>query len=189
MPTKKTAAPNARPAKPAKPAEAARPAKSAKPAESAKPSQRAPRASRPAAERATLTLSSKNYSSWSLRGWLLCRFAGLDFDEVMLSPDDVDARKELLLLAPSILVPCLTHEGAKVWNTLGIAQYLNEVCPDAGLMPDDRIVRAHCRSISGEMNSGFANLRSALPMNLKARLPGYKIWAGAQPDIDRITTI
>ena len=139
--------------------------------------------------RATLTLSSRNYSSWSLRGWLMARFAGLDFDEVMVPPDDADARKELLLLAPSIRVPCLSHEGAKVWNTLAIAQYLDEIRPDAGMMPADRIARAHCRSVSGEMNSGFANLRSALPMNLKARHPGFKIWAGAQPDIDRIVEI
>jgi len=139
--------------------------------------------------RASLTLSSKNYSSWSLRGWLMARFAGLEFDEVMVSPDDADARKELLLLAPSIRVPCLTHDGAKVWNTLAIAQYLNEIKPDAGLMPEDRIARAHCRSVSGEMNSGFANLRSALPMNLKGYYPGFKIWAGAQPDIDRIVEI
>lgn len=138
---------------------------------------------------ASLTLSSKNYSSWSLRGWLMVKFSGLPFDEVMVSPDDADARKELLLLAPSIRVPCLTHDGAKVWNTLAIAQYLNEVCPDAGLMPSDRLARAYCRSISGEMNSGFANLRSALPMNLKAHHPGFKVWAGAQPDIDRIIEI
>lgn len=144
---------------------------------------------RAAVPRATLTLSSKNYSSWSLRGWLLARFAGLDFDEVMVSPDDADARKELLLLAPSIRVPCLTHEGAKVWNTLAIAHYLDEIFPGAGLLPADRIARAHCRSVSGEMNSGFANLRSALPMNLKARHPGFKIWAGAQPDIDRVAEI
>ena len=127
-------------------------------------------AAKPAAKavktQATLTLSSKNYSSWSLRGWLMAKFAGLPFTEVMVSPDDADARKELLLLAPSIRVPCLTHDGAKVWNTLAIAQYLNEIKPNAGLMPDDRIARAHCRSVSGEMNSGFANLRASLPMNL-----------------------
>ncbi|MFG5409953.1 glutathione S-transferase family protein [Piscinibacter sakaiensis] len=139
--------------------------------------------------RASLTLSSKNYSSWSLRGWLLVRFAGLPFDEVMVSPDDADARKELLLLAPSIRVPCLSHEGAKVWNTLAIAQYLDEVCPQAGLLPADRLARAHCRSICGEMNSGFANLRASLPMNLKARHPGFKVWAGAQPDIARVLEI
>ncbi|MEO8279678.1 MAG: glutathione S-transferase family protein, partial [Ideonella sp.] len=138
---------------------------------------------------ASLTLSSRNYSSWSLRGWLMVKFSGLPFEEVIVSPDDADARKELLLLAPSIRVPCLTHDGAKVWNTLAIAQYLNEICPDAGLMPTDRLARAHCRSVSGEMNSGFANLRSALPMNLKAHHPGFKIWAGAQADIDRIIDI
>ncbi len=138
---------------------------------------------------ASLTLSSKNYSSWSLRGWLLAKFAGLPFTEDMVSPDDADARRELLLLAPSIRVPCLSHDGARVWNTLSIAQYLHEECPDAGLFPAERVARAHCRSVCGEMNSGFANLRSSLPMNLKARLPGHKIWAGAQPDIDRIIEI
>ena len=158
-----------------------------KPAAKAAPKVAAKRA--PATRLAALTLSSKNYSSWSLRGWLMVRFAGLDFEEVMVSPDDADARKELLLLAPSIRVPCLTHEDAKVWNTLAIAQYLNEIKPDAGLMPADRIARAHCRSVSGEMNSGFANLRASLPMNLKAEFPGHKIWAGAQPDIDRISEI
>ena len=146
-------------------------------------------AKRKAAAAATLTLSSRNYSSWSLRGWLLARFAGLPFEEVMVSPDDADVRKELLLLAPSIRVPCLTHDGAKVWNTLAIAQYLEDVRPAAGLLPDDRLARAHCRSICGEMNSGFANLRSALPMNLKVRHKSFKIWAGAQPDIERVFTI
>ena len=155
-----------------------------------KPAARKPAAkSAKAVSTASLTLSSKNYSSWSLRGWLLAKFAGLDFTETMVSPDDADARRELLLLAPSIRVPCLTHDGARVWNTMAIAQYLDEACPDAGLFPADRIARAHCRSVCGEMNSGFANLRSSLPMNLKARLPGHKIWAGAQPDIDRIVEI
>jgi glutathione S-transferase len=153
------------------------------------PTKAKPAAKKTTAARATLTLSSKNYSSWSLRGWLLARFAGLDFDEVMVSPDDADARKELLLLAPSILVPCLVHDGARNWNVMAIAYYLHEIRPQAGLMPADRIARAHCRSVSGEMNSGFANLRSALPMNLKAHHANYKVWAGAQPDIDRIVEI
>ena len=153
------------------------------------PAAKVPVGRKAASAQAALTLSSKNYSSWSLRGWLLVRFSGLAFDEVMVSPDDADARKELLLLAPSIRVPCLTHDGAKVWNTLAIAQYLDELRPAAGLLPTERLARAHCRSVCGEMNSGFANLRSALPMNLKARHPGHKIWAGAQPDIDRIVEI
>lgn len=142
-----------------------------------------------AAPAATLTLSSKNYSSWSLRGWLLARFAGLDFEELMLPPDDEDARKELLLLAPSILVPCLRHDGVTVWNTLAIAEYLAEAFPKAGLWPADRAARAHARAVCGEMISGFANLRASLPMNLKGHFPRHRIWAGAQPDIERIAEI
>jgi len=139
--------------------------------------------------RATLSISSKNYSSWSLRGWLLARFVGLDFEELAVPPDDADARKELLLLSPSILVPCLTHDGVKVWDTLAIAEYLNEIRPESGLLPADRAARARCRAISGEMHSGFSSLRSALPMNLKRSFPGHRIWARAQADIERITAI
>jgi glutathione S-transferase len=138
---------------------------------------------------AVLTISSKNYSSWSLRGWLLCRMAGLDFVEQIVPVDDPTNRAELLLLSPSILVPCLMHQGICVWDTLAIAEYLNEVRPDVGLLPKTLAARTRCRSICGEMHSGFANLRSALPMNLKAHHPGFKIWSGAQADIDRIITI
>ena len=138
---------------------------------------------------ASLTVSSKNYSSWSLRGWLLCKMAGLDFDEKQASLDDPATRAELLLLSPSFLVPCLEHGPVKVWDTLAIAEYLNEVKPDAGLWPADPVARAHCRAVCGEMHSGFANLRSALPMNLKVRHQGFKVWAGAQADIDRVTAI
>ncbi|MEO8003321.1 MAG: glutathione S-transferase family protein [Betaproteobacteria bacterium] len=139
--------------------------------------------------KATLSISSKNYSSWSLRGWLLARFSGLDFEELAVAPDDADARKELLLLSPSILVPCLTYEGIKVWDTLAIAEFLNEVLPDAGLLPRDLAARAHCRAICGEMHSGFSSLRAALPMNLKAHFPEHKVWARAVGDIERITSI
>ena len=138
---------------------------------------------------ATLTIASRNYGSWSLRGWLLCKLAGLDFTEQVVASDDPSTRAELLLLSPSFLVPCLTHNGIKVWDTLAIAQYLNEILPDSGLLPNTLAMRAHCRSISGEMHAGFSNLRSALPMNLKAHHPGFKVWAGAQADIDRIVSI
>jgi glutathione S-transferase len=145
--------------------------------------------SKSASSKTTLTIASKNYGSWSLRGWLLCKFAGLPFDEVTVASDDASTRAELLLLSPSFLVPSLTHDGIEVWDTLAIAQYLNETLPDTGLLPKDRADRAHCRSICGEMHSGFSNMRSALPMNLKAHHPGFKVWAGAQADIDRIVSI
>ena len=139
--------------------------------------------------KATLTISSKNYSSWSLRGWLLTRMSGLAFTEIMISPDDPAARAEILLLAQSMLVPCLTHAKIKVWDTRAIAEYLNEVCPDAGILPRDRATRARCRSVCGEMHSGFSALRSALPMNLKGHFPGFKVWSRAKADIERVTAI
>jgi glutathione S-transferase len=109
--------------------------------------------------RTSLTISSRNYSSWSLRGWLLTKFSGLEFEEIVVPPADPSIRAELLLLSPSILVPGLEH------------------------------VRAHCRSVCGEMHSEFSALRSALPMNLRAHCPGFKVWERAQGDIDPIITI
>ncbi len=139
--------------------------------------------------KAILTIASKNYGSWSLRGWLLCKMAGIDFDEQHVGTDDPSTRAELLLLSPSFLVPRLTHEGLKIWDTLAIVEYLHELRPEAGLLPADQAQRAHCRSICGEMHGGFSNLRSALPMNVKAHFAGFKSWAGAHADIDRITAI
>lgn len=138
---------------------------------------------------ATLTIGSKNYGSWSLRGWLLTRFSGIPFREKIIPPDDPVMRAELLLLSPSCLVPCLTHGGINVWDTLAIGEYLNEINPAARLLPQDRAKRARCRSICGEMHSSFGPMRSALPMNLKGDFPNFRIWARAQADIDRIATI
>lgn len=77
----------------------------------------------------------------------------------------------------------------KVWDTLAIAEYLNEINPEARMLPADIATRAHCRAISGEMHSGFASLRSSLPMNLKAHFPRFKVWSRAQTDIDRVLEI
>jgi glutathione S-transferase len=138
---------------------------------------------------ATLIISSKNYSSWSLRGWLLTKMSGLLFTEQVISLDDPAAREELLLRSTSILVPCLMHEGNAIWDTLAIAEYLNEIRPKAKMLPEDRVARARCRSISGEMHSGFSALRSSLPMNLRSRRPGFTVWSSAQVDIDRVIKI
>lgn len=136
-----------------------------------------------------LTIASRNYGSWSLRGWLLCRFAGLDFETEQIESSDPDTRAELLLLAPSFRVPCLHIDGTEIWAPLAIAEFLNERFPDAGLYPEDQLERARCRSISAEMHSGFANLRSALPMNLRARHTSFKVWSGVEADVERIRTI
>ena len=137
----------------------------------------------------TLYLGNKNYSSWSLRGWLMTTMSGLPFEERAIPPDDPAMRADILLLSSSIRVPCLEHDGTVVWDVLAIGEYLNEVRPKAGLLPADRAARAHCRAICGEMHSGFVSMRSALPMNLKARFPGFKVWSRAQADIDRVVGI
>jgi glutathione S-transferase len=138
---------------------------------------------------AVLTISSKNYGAWALRGWLMARLVKLDFVERVISPDDPAMKAEMLLLSASMRVPALDHEGVHVWGTLAIGEYLNEVRPKAGLLPADKAARAHCRAICGEMHSGFSALRSSLPMNIKAHFPGFKLWSRAQADIDRIEII
>ena len=139
--------------------------------------------------RTTLTISSRNYSSWSLRGWLMVKLSGISFEAVPVAIDAPDARAELLLLSPSILVPCLRHGPCTVWDTLAIGEYLNEIAPKARLLPSNRAQRAHCRSICGEMHSGFSALRGSLPMNIKARVKSFKVWSRAQLDIDRVLLI
>ena len=139
--------------------------------------------------KAVLTISSRNYGAWALRGWLMAKFAGLPFEEMVIPPDDPAMKAEILLLAPSMLVPALKHDDVEVWDTLAIGEYLHEVCPKAGLLPADRKARAHCRAVCGEMHSGFTALRSALPMNIKAHFPAFKVWSRAQGDIARIVAI
>jgi glutathione S-transferase len=148
-----------------------------------------PKAAPRARPEAVLTISSKNYGAWALRGWLLAKLSGLEFSEKVVPPDDPDMKAEMLLLSPSMLVPSLMHDGIKVWDTLAIGEYLNEIKPQAGLLPADAKARAHCRAISGEMHSGFTSLRSALPMNIKGRFANFKVWARAQADIDHILSI
>ncbi|WP_235907710.1 glutathione S-transferase [Siccirubricoccus phaeus] len=133
-----------------------------------------------------LHISSRNYSSWSMRGFLLCRMAGIGFTVHTVDPEDPGARAELLLQSSSILLPCLSDEGAELWDTLAIAEYLNERYPEKQMLPAERLARARCRAISGEMHAGFAALRSTLPLNLRAHVPGFTIWSAARADIERI---
>jgi glutathione S-transferase len=140
-------------------------------------------------DKATLVISSRNYSSWSLRGWLLVRLSGLECDVRSVAADDARARAELLLQTASIRIPYLEHDGLTIWDVLAIAEYLHERFPDAAMMPQDAAARASCRSISGEMHAGFAALRSSLPVNLRAFRAGFPIWSGVRADIDRVTEI
>ncbi|MGZ5194032.1 MAG: glutathione S-transferase [Ramlibacter sp.] len=139
--------------------------------------------------KAVMTISSKNYGAWALRGWLMARLVGLEFVEKVIPPDDPAMKAEMLLLSSSMLVPSLQHNGVKVWDTLAIGEYLHEIKPKAGLLPADARARAHCRAICGEMHSGFSALRGALPMNIKGRFANFKVWSRAQADIDRVLAI
>jgi glutathione S-transferase len=139
--------------------------------------------------KAVLTISSKNYSSWCLRCWLIAKWAGLDFEEQMVSAADPSVRAELLGQSSSILVPTLIDGDVTIWDTLAIGEYLHEKFPRAGLLPNPSAARAHCRAICGEMHSGFAALRAALPVNLKSTKPGFMVWSAARHDIDRILEI
>ena len=111
----------------------------------------------------TLYLGTRRYSSWSLRGWLLVKLAGLEVEEIVipLTGGNTAAVREV---SPNGLVPYLTHQGAKIWESIAIAEYCAEFEP--GLWPADRIARAHARAIAAEMHASFRGLRIAMPMNL-----------------------
>jgi len=137
----------------------------------------------------TLVIGNKNYSSWSLRGWLAARLAGIDFTEDLVLLQAPDYRQTLLAHSPAAKVPVLKHGEQVIWDTLAIIETLAELRPAAGLWPEASEVRAHARSISAEMHAGFAALRSHMPMNLRASLPGKGRGPGVEADISRITEI
>jgi glutathione S-transferase len=121
-----------------------------------------------------LYIGNKNYSSWSMRPWVLLRQFGIPFDEVMVRFDSFDAdsafKRTLAALAPTGKVPLLVDQGFAVWDTLAIAEYLAEQHPALPLWPRDRLQRARARSLVAEMHSGFGALRSACPLNIEAAL-------------------
>ena len=129
-----------------------------------------------------LYIGNKNYSSWSMRPWVLLRQAGIPFEEVMVRFDSFEAdsqfKRALQHVNPVGKVPVLVDGDLTVWDTLAIAEYLAETFPDKRLWPSDRQARARARSICAEMHAGFSALRSACPMNIEARLPevGALIW-------------
>jgi glutathione S-transferase len=120
-----------------------------------------------------LYVANKNYSSWSLRPWLLMRHTGIDFTEVPLRLDFAEGspfRKALAAVNPAARVPVLVDDGFAVWDSLAIAEYLAEKFPAKALWPRDAKQRARARSLCAEMHSGFGALRSACPMNIEASL-------------------
>ncbi|MBN9535954.1 MAG: glutathione S-transferase family protein [Reyranella sp.] len=135
----------------------------------------------------TLVIGNKNYSSWSLRGWLMVKTAGIEFDEIVVPLDRPDTAPAIRKHSPSGRVPVLLHRGLAVWESLAIAEYLNDLKPEAGLWPPSAAARAHARAISCEMHAGFVDLRTNMPMNIRASFPGKGMTPAVRADIERIT--
>jgi glutathione S-transferase len=135
----------------------------------------------------TLVIGNKNYSSWSLRGWLIAKAAGIEFDETVIPLDLPETQSSIRKYSPAGRVPVLLHRGIAVWESLAIAEYLNDLKPEAGLWPAAEAARAHARVISAEMHAGFADLRSNMPVNIRASYPGRGMTPGVRGDIERIT--
>ena len=135
----------------------------------------------------TLVIGNRNYSSWSLRGWLMVRIAGIEFDEIVVPLDLPETQPAIRKHSPSGRVPVLLHRGLAIWESLAIAEYLNDLKPEAGLWPSSAAARAHARAISAEIHAGFAELRNNMPMNIRASYPGKGMTPGVRADIERIT--
>jgi glutathione S-transferase len=136
----------------------------------------------------TIYIGNKNYSSWSLRGWLMLKQAGVAFDEVVIPLYESGSRAEILRHSASGKVPALVHGPVTVWESLSIGEYLAELFPKAQLWPADRAARAAARSISHEIHAGFQELRRHFPMNMRSAFD-RAIIPEAQSDIDRITAL
>ena len=142
-----------------------------------------------------LYIGNKNYSSWSMRPWVLLRQAGIPFEEVLARFDSFDADSQFKAtiagISPTGKVPVLVDGDLAIWDTLAIAEYLAETYPEKHLWPQDKTARARARSVCAEMHSGFTALRGACPMNIEAHLPevGALIWRdkpAVRADVQRL---
>lgn len=142
-----------------------------------------------------LYIGNKNYSSWSMRPWVMLRQAGIDFEEICVRFDSFEAdsafKRTVTAITPTGKVPVLVHDDLVVWDTLAIAEYVAETFPDRNLWPADAKARARARSVCAEIHSGFTALRGHCPMNIEASLPhiGALVWrdqAGVRADVQRL---
>ena len=134
-----------------------------------------------------LVIGDRNYSSWSLRPWLVLKQAGLPFEEIPVRLREPGTKAEILKHSPSGKVPCLIDGETVIWDSLAICEYLAEKAP--ALWPAEAKVRAEARAVSAEMHSGFTSLRHDLPMEVSAYKPHDRRTAGADADIARIVSI
>jgi len=137
----------------------------------------------------TLVIGNKNYSSWSMRPWVLLKQLGIPFDEVKLRFNSDEWEKNIARWSPSGLVPVLWRGDLSVWDSLAIMEAVNEWFPDRGVWPREPAARAFARCAAAEMHSGFRDLRGSMPMNIRASHPGKGMNAGVQANIDRIVEL
>lgn len=137
----------------------------------------------------TLVIGNKNYSSWSMRAWLLMRQHRIEFDEVQIPLRQPDSLERKLSYSPAGKVPILLDGDMRIWDSLAIMEHLAEKFPEKRVWPADSKARGVARSVSAEMHSSFASLRSRMPLNCRARRPGAGRGPGVQEDVDRICEI
>jgi len=136
-----------------------------------------------------LVIANKNYSSWSMRPWVLARQAGIPFEEIQLKFDRDTNVVGIAPYSPTRKVPVLIADGEPVWDSLAICEALAELHPEKQLWPAAPVARRVARSICAEMHSGFQGLRSAMPMNIRGRHPGKGRNAQSEKDIARVIEI
>lgn len=137
----------------------------------------------------TLIIGNKNYSSWSLRAWLVLKRAGVNFSEIQILLDQPDTLENLLEHSPAGLVPVLHHGDVVIWDSLAISEYVAELFPEAQLWPKSAQARAHARAISAEMHSGFTAIRTHMSMIVRDSFPGRGMGEGVADEIHRIIDI
>ncbi len=130
-----------------------------------------------------LIIASKNYSSWSMRPWVLMTHFGVPFDEVVIGLAQADTDQSIRRYSPSGKLPCLIDGDLVVWDSLAISETIAERYPDHAFWPRDPAARAHARAISAEMHSSFAALRTAMPMNIRARVEDFRVGAEAAESV------
>ncbi|AUT69835.1 MULTISPECIES: glutathione S-transferase family protein [Paraburkholderia] len=137
-----------------------------------------------------LVIGDKNYSSWSMRPWLVLKHFGIAFEEVMVLLNEAESKASILEHSPSGKVPCLiADDGVTVWDSLAICETLAERYPQHAMWPRDAVARGHARSVSAEMHSGFGALRNNMWMNIRASFPGKGATPEALADIERIDAL
>ena len=137
----------------------------------------------------TLYIGNRAYSSWSLRGWLACRIAGIAFATKVHNMDAPDWPEFVRAASPTAKVPVLKHGAVTVWESIAIGEYLADLFPKAGLWPADAAARAQARAISAEMHAGFPGLRTSMWMNTRRRFRGRGRTPAALADIARVVAL